>query len=556
MRTATEDSARPQSLSKRHLERVQTAPIGGWCADKSIAEENPGCAEVLENWIPTTRGVRARGGSRKIASIGLFPVESFLNYTGTSTNKLFAAMAGAVYDVTNPASPVALISPVFSGQTSNFYSSINFSITAGDFLLAFNGDDLHKVYNGAVWATNLPAITGVSSASITQAAVHASRIWMVEKNSKRAWYLPVDAIGGVALDFSLEGIFKRGGKLLDISTWSQDSGSGSSDRVVFRSDQGEVAVYGGDYPGGTWQLFGVYNIPKLLGKDSFLKIGGDILSLAISGIVPMSEVTQKDPAALSLSAITRFIEPYWKKLTSSKADKPWSFVKWDERNIGIVSVPSNTQTRTGTSIWGSTFIWGQTPWGSSYTIEETSEVPQCLVVNLQTGRWCRVTGWDCRSMVVFNGKFIFGTSSGTIHYGDEGGNDDGTSYECRLAYWPSRYGYDGEKQFLQAAGVFEHSTSFNARITISANNQLTWAAPPAPPPEDGAEGAWGTALWGIATWGAEGEKRVTYEKWVSLGRRGRVGAIMLQATFNNVATPDVEFTDVTVTYERAAVVVS
>lgn len=545
-------TATPAVVLKK--EKTFPAPLAGWSSDASIALENEGAAEVLENFIPTTRGVRVRGGSRKFASVGLRAIESLMVYRSATDEKLFAAMNGSVYDVSAVATPTTDVAPAFTGQTSNDYSYVNFSTAGGNFMLIANGTDLHRVYNGTAWATNTPAITGVSSADITQMWTHAERIWMVEKDSKTAWYLSVDTIGGAASSFSLAGVFRKGGKLLFGATWSQDSGSGSDDRCVFVSDKGEAVVYGGDYPGGTWRKFGRYDIPRPLGKHAFQSVGGDLLILTVEGIVPVSEVTQKDPAALSTTAITKPISPDWKKLAFAKSDKPWRFLKWDEKGIGIVAIPTNTQTVSSTSVWGETFIWGVTPWGS-YTLESAVETPVCFVVNLQTGRWSKVTGWDGRSMAVYKGDFVFGTSSGTLHYGDTTGNDDGKPYECRLAYWPSRFDHLGEKQFHQAAAVFEHSTSFNPRLTIATNNLLNWASAPSPPVNDNSGAVWDTALWDQAVWDTTGTKRVSYRKWVSLGRRGRVGAILLQLTFNNSTTPDVEFTDVTVTYEPGGIVV-
>ena len=554
LREARIKSRDPAQTAAKAENAVLPAPVGGWSSDASIALENPSAAEVMENFFPTTKGVRARGGARRFATTGLTAIQDCLVYVGTNSEKLFAAANGKLYDVTSVINPYDVPPAVVTGQTSNEYSYVNFATAGGDFMLCFNGTDLHRVYDGATWTANTPAITGVSSANINQVAVHANRVWMVQKDSKVAWYLPIDSVGGVAISFALTGVFKRGGKLLFISTWSQDAGDGSSDRCVFVSDQGEVAVYGGDYPGGTWKIFGRYDIARPMGRFAFQRVGGDLLILTLNGIVPMSEVVSKDPAALTTTAITKYIEPDWKELTEQFADRNWRFMKWDQRNLGIISIPSNTTQVTGSSVWGESFVWGLSPWGSGWTIEVPIGVPTCFAVNLKTGRWAKITGWDCRSMAIFKDEFVFGTSSGAMLYGDKGGNDDGNSYECRLAYWPSRFDYVGEKQFLQARSVFEHSTSFNPKISISVNNKITWSSQPGPPSEDNTSSLWDSGLWDVAVFDAKGEKRVRTEKWVSLGRRGHVGALMLQMTFNNSTTPDVEYTDTIITYEKAALV--
>lgn len=553
MRLALEDAGRRTAAQKKHMEKLLPAPVGGWSSNSSIAKENPGAAEVLENFIPTTRGVRARGGSVVYASVGIAPVLTLMTYEGGASDEMFAVSGGGIYDVTAIADPLLIPTAVSSGLTNNELSYVNYSIAGTNYLVAFNGADLHRVYDGATWATNTPAITGVSSASINQAWIHGNRMWMVEAGTKTAWYLSVDSIGGAANSFSP---FQKGGNLLFGATWSQDSGSGSADRCVFVSTNGEVAVYYGENPGAaaTWQLFGRYDVAPPLGRYAFQKVGGDLLIMTVSGIVSMSEVVSKDPAALTATAITKFIEPDWKKATDTYADKNWRFLKWDAANIGVVAVPSTIEQQTAPAAWGSTFIWGVTEWGEDVTIDVLLKTPRCFVVNLQTGRWSLVTGWDCRSMTVFNGKFYFGTSVGRVVQGDEGGNDMGASYICKLAYWPSRFDHLGEKQFLQAAAVFEHSTTFIPKVSMSTNNVISWPSAPVFPPEDNASGTWDSGVWDGAVFDAVGEKRVSYERWVSINKRGRVGALMLQLSFNNTTTPVVEFTDAIVTYEKAAVV--
>ncbi|TIR78102.1 MAG: hypothetical protein E5X19_32465, partial [Mesorhizobium sp.] len=69
---------------------------------------------------------------------------------------------------------------------------------------------------------------------------YRSREFFIEKNTLTAWFLPVDAISGAASDFSLAGVFQKGGSLLCGGTWSLDAGDGVDDKCVFISTKGEV----------------------------------------------------------------------------------------------------------------------------------------------------------------------------------------------------------------------------------------------------------------------------------------------------------------------------
>jgi hypothetical protein len=518
-----ETRSRPK-LPKQNIEIQVKAPVRGWLSDSSIAGENPDAAEVLENMFPTTRGVRARRGSTKHATIGSTDAPTLMPYLGPAAKALFGVCAGNIYNITAPASPTAIPAVATGGLTNNELSYLNFTTAGGDFLLTFNGVDLHRIYNGTTWAINTPAITGVSSANIIQACVHADRIWMVQKDSRKVWYLPILSIGGAATEFTIP--FPKGGKILFITTWSADSGSGSANRFVAVTDEGDVRVYEGDFPGGTFRLFGAYSIPKPLGRFAFEQIAGDVLIATVGGVVPMSEVISKDPAALKTTAVSKGIEPDWLKRTVIYPNKNWKVAKWDVANLAFVSVP----------------------------VDIAGNVPECLAVNLITGSWCRVTGWDCRSMVVYDDKLFFSTSNGIVAIADTGGSDMGAAYTCRLAMWPSRFETLDDKQFMQVLPTFEASTPFSYKISVSVNNKIDWPVPPAPPINALASAVWDVGKWDEMIWDATGVKVVSNSQWRSVKGQGRVGALLMQMQFQNTTPPDVEYTDSILAFSKASFV--
>ena len=124
-----------------------------------------------------------------------------------------------------------------------------------------------------------------------------------------------------------------------------DAGDGVDDKCVFVSDLGEVAIYEGPDPSNAdpetdtepWRLVGRYDITEPLGKNAHMRAGGDLLIATVDGIVPISEAIRKDVAALSLSAVSRPIEPDWKKEARARlGDSPWELLKWPDRNMAIV----------------------------------------------------------------------------------------------------------------------------------------------------------------------------------------------------------------------------
>ena len=143
-------------------------------------------------------------------------------------------------------------------------------------------------------------ITGLNSNTFATVNLFKERLYFVEKNSLSFWYLPVDSINGAVTEFPLGGIFKKGGYLQAMGTWTIDAGYGVDDLAVFATSNGEVAVYKGSDPSDAddWALVGIWNIGQTFTRKCMFKFGGDILILTEDGLVPLSaglQSTRLDP---------------------------------------------------------------------------------------------------------------------------------------------------------------------------------------------------------------------------------------------------------------------
>jgi hypothetical protein len=224
---------------------------------------------VLENWFPTATGIRMRGGTSVHAvTPGLEDITALFTYVDGNNRSLFSATATKVFDVTASFDTGYIVDdlsdylvddlgdriifgndpvPVVSGLSGGDWSVVQFSTPAGAFLRAVNGVNTPRVYDGATWST-APAITGVTPESLSYVWSFKNRLFFVQKDTQNAWYLPVDSIGGAAVEFPLGGVFTRGGSLLFGASWSTDGGGGLSEQCAFFSSEGEVAVYQGTDP--------------------------------------------------------------------------------------------------------------------------------------------------------------------------------------------------------------------------------------------------------------------------------------------------------------------
>jgi len=143
-------------------------------------------------------------------------------------------------------------------------------------------------------------VTGLNSNQFANINLFKERLYFVQKDSLSFWYLPVDSINGAVTEFPLGGIFKKGGYLQAMGTWTIDAGYGVDDLAAFVTSNGEVAIYKGSDPSNPndWALIGIWNIGQTFARKCLFKYGGDLLLLTEDGLVPLSaglQSTRLDP---------------------------------------------------------------------------------------------------------------------------------------------------------------------------------------------------------------------------------------------------------------------
>ncbi len=502
-------------------------PVRGVILNEPLPNGKPGGALVLENWIPTAGGARVRGGSLKTATIGANPVRRLWTFKSGQVEEFFASDDQNIFNITTVVNNVTPPAAAVTGQSNGYYSTAQFGTAGGNFLYAVNGANDAQLYDGLTWKAinnaSVPAFTGVATSALSFVWSFASRLFFVQKDSMNAWYLPVDSIGGAAQAFSLAGVFQEGGSLLFGGKWSLDAGDGLDDKCVFVSTEGEVAIFQGTNPGSAadWQKVGVYKITKPMGPNATMQAGGDLLISTSDGIVPISEAVNKDAAALSLSAVTRAIEPAWKKQVPLRSALPWELMKWPTANLMVVSLPA----------------------------ADASIPTLCFVANTQTGAWGFITGWDTRCMAHYGGSGFFGTSKGTIHQMDVTGSDDGLPYTCTYVGLPDQIKTPGiYKTIYSGRATFLANIPFKPKVSASMNYRVKLPTPPSSP-ANSAMDLWDVGLWDVAVWDAGSVIDVT-TKWVSIGKSGFAMSPQVQITLGVNITPKIDLVQFDITYQR------
>lgn len=473
------------------------APVRGWNARDAINLMKPEYAYRLVNWWPMASYLQVRDGSADHATGLPAQVESLLVYRPENgSEKLFAVSGNAFYDATSPA---AVGAPMVSSLGSNRWESVNFSTTGGNFLVCVNGVDDLRLYNGTTWTAingaSTPAITGVSTAALIKVASFKERLFFVEKDSLKVWYLPVKSIAGAASLLDLRSVFRRGGSLVAIASWSLDSGAGPDDYLLLITDQGEVAAYKGTDPSNsaTWSIIGRYTIAPPLGP--VLDWGGDVLIATKEGVIPASKALIDGQTKPGIALSDQILSAWSEAAQLWGGNFGWQLVHYPHASMLLCNVPVNPGR----------------------------QVQYCM--NSQTGAWTQFEGWSANCWATFKGDLYFGGNQ-VVRHAWTGSNDAGAAVQADAVTAFSPFGDPVSiKQWrlgrptLSVTGAVE-----DVRMGLCTDFRLS--TPEGAVQIAGTAGAiWDTSLWDQAVWGGSPEAQ---NGWYALEGVGYYGALALR----------------------------
>jgi hypothetical protein len=393
------------------------APSGGWNARGNLINMPPLDAITMDNVFPGVQEVVLRKGSVDWKTGFAANIKSLLPYTGTTTSKLFAATDAAIYDATSSGAVGASVATCTEGD----WYSLNFITPGASYLVAANGVDNIKLYDGATWVTvtgvSVPAITGIATTSLTYPLSHKRRLWFIEINSMNVWYLPVESVGGAATSFPLGTLFKKGGSLLAMGSWTIDGGSGQDDLFVVVTTMGEIAVYQGIDPASstTWALVGVYDAGIPVGDRPLLDFGGDLLYLSRNGLFPLSKLLQSTIIDRSTAFSFKIDGAFLDAAETYGSIDGWSMTAYRSANFLVVNIPLQEDV-----------------------------ISYQFVMNTITGAWCRFTGWNARCWALFGTDLYF--AGGTkVSKAWQGTSDAGVAITGTVAQAYNSLGFNSQK---------------------------------------------------------------------------------------------------------------
>ncbi len=473
------------------------APVRGLNFKDSLANMKPTDALVLNNLVCRPSYIEVRKGWQEhVTGIGA-EVWTLIPYAPNSgASQLFAAAGTDIYDVTTAG---AVGAAVVTGMTNSYWSHTVVSNIGGNALIMVNGVDAGQTYNGTVWGAW--GVAGVASTALDFITVWKRRVWAVEKNTFRAWYLAIDAVTGAATSFDFKAIFQRGGRLVALLTWTIDGGSGVDDLFVVVTSEGEVAIYAGTDPASasTFALKGVYFIGKPVGRRFYAKLGGDLLLLTEGGLVALSRYLQSTVVDQT-NTLTDSIQ---RQIALDVADfstvQGWELAVYFPDNLLFLQVP-------GGSV------------GSRYQ----------YVMNTLTGAWSKTLLSDVITFGILSGQLYAGHATLVANTWTSG-TDDGDPIEYSMIPAFSYFGAPTkQKRFTLGRAIIEADVSPTYQTKLLRDFDQSFMFPSqATPVLSGA--LWDSALWDAVLWGGS---TIFYRRWYSLTGMAYSASLALQGLSN------------------------
>lgn len=457
-------------VAQRNYPATLLPPIGGYAPAVSLMGMPRTNAVFLDNWFAEPDGLTLRDGHVNWITAIPKQCDRLHNYTpSTGVEKLFGTTADGVYDFTTAGVCGAVVIALTNGKTF----SVQLSTGAGNYLQMVNGTDTLKQFDGTTWSS-VATLGGVGTAIFSYNEVYRQRIFLVEKFSTNIDYLPPNSISGTLTQYPLSALFKKGGYIVALATWTLDGGVGPEDNFCIMTSKGEIAVYIGNDP-ATWSLRGVYQSALPMGDQPMYKYGGDILILTETGIIPMSSMIQS--ASIDrVTTVSTLIRPYLVSAAQQfAAGQGWQIISNPVKPFLMVNIPNSNLA-----------------------------VRQQAVMQAQTGAWSTFSSYNAIHWARKGTDLYYSASDGSANLWTVqhviGNVDNGANIVATMLQAYSQMGYALNKKIELVKAYFKATGQFTYNMGIASDFQATVEQTQLSISQGLSTALWGTALWGQAQW--------------------------------------------------------
>jgi len=489
--------------------------VGGLDVSQPLPGGDPTKALRLENMIPRVLGCQMRKGYTRWKTGLAGEVRSLMDYRPpiVGNEKLLAATStGAIYDVTLSGALGAPLTTIAGGQPTGEWTSLNFTTDAGVHVLVMvNPGTGYWVYDGATFThitagAGLNQIANVDPNSFVHVTVYKNRLWFVQANSTKAWYLETGVYFGPATVFDFGTMLPHGGALDVLINWTFDgsSGVGINNQLVAVGTQGDVLVYAGEDPDelATFNVVGRWYVGRVpIGRRYFSTYQTDVIILSERGMCFLSELMRGEGF---------FQNPQVSQAINS-------------------AVAAEIAISLGTRYWEVAFL----PQEQLIILNKAEVSSENLqwAYEVNNKAFALFRGIPMLCVRPFSGRVFSGDLNGNVWWCFEGDTDGavdttpGTTLQATIitTFQPMGEGFR-VKRFLMVRPSFISDAAPGVQAFL--NNEWALAVPGAAPIYLGAgSNFWDVGQWDVAKWAGEGQ---SFEYWAGATGTGRYAALAMR----------------------------
>lgn len=321
--------------------------------------------------------------------------------------------------------------------------------------------------------TNVFTGLALTPSNLITVTVFKQRTWFIENNTMNVWYSATSAFQGALSFLPLGAIFKMGGTLMQMATWTIDNASGINDYAAFITSEGEVAIYQGYDPSSvaTWSLVGTFRMGRPIGRRCICKYGSDVLVVCTDGLAPLSKSLLTDRSQPDSLLTNKIINAINNDAAAYGNNFGWQCIEHPLGNKLILNVPEGT---------GSSHQWVMNTVSTSNS-------------------WCRFVNWNANCWEVQQDSLYFG-GLGTLFLADVGTSDSGNAIAVDGKPAFSYFDSMSEKRFLMARPIFGASAPLTIP-PITLNIDFEDVINQSPYFNTGLTAPWNTSPWNVTPWG-------------------------------------------------------
>jgi hypothetical protein len=471
---------------------------GVWSWDGATTSSNPAA-------VPVTKLTKSPGvGQNAVATVGAADISKFhegdvvLIAGAVGTGMVNANGYHTIYSVGVPANTFTIA----GADTSTGAADLTTGVTADP-----PGTGIIKeVVTAPTYATY------IVPNQFNIVVSHMNRLFFADKTNLSVYYLPLQQKSGIVAELPLNAVFKRGGYIRAMYTWTVDGGAGLNDMLVVFSSNGECVIYQGLDPDSDFSLQGIYRFDSPMSKHSVINYGGELHVFISTGFVPMSTLMKAEVENLGL--YDKNVYSLFQENSRNGRQFPgWSAFLNPNTGRAILNMPQGG--------------------ANQYTQ---------YVRAMQNPAWTHWTGLPARCWGWINSMVYFGSDDGRVYEFDPKYLSDQDNMGNRIPIkidiqwaWHS-YGSSSIKQFKMVLpyiitdGLPKPFLDFR----VDYDSSLAYNQPDVTEADDGA--TWGVAEWeespvDTGWYWASGVKN--WRNWNGIAAIGRVGAPRLTAYISN-----------------------